>query len=855
MKEEIKFTGQNISNTPNWKKLIVESNVPESLAPLKAISRNLWWAWNTKARELFEYIDAEIWEESAHNPIVLLQEVNYNRFIELEKDEEFRYKLDWVNNELQNYLQERESNGGNKIAYFSMEYGLHDSLRIFSGGLGVLAGDYLKEASDSKMDMVAVGLMYRYGYFKQTLSNKGEQIAHYEPEEFSKIPVQPVMVGENWLTVEVDYPGRKLKAKVWQTDVGSVKLYLLDADIDENSDADRFVTHHLYGGDNENRLKQEILLGFGGIRVLNALGYYADVYHCNEGHAAFIGLERMAGLIGEKDFSFNEAKELVRASTLFTTHTPVPAGHDSFHDDLLKGYLKDFPSKINLTWDDFMLLGKAFKTEDHFNMSYLAANLSQNINGVSMMHGDVSKHLLADLFRGYMPEELHIGYVTNGVHYSTWAAKEWKDLHKKHFGHNFPETQSDFSVWEKVHDVPDEEIFSLKQKLKLKLIDYIKQRFADNWIKRNENPKLITEALGKLNPNALTIGFARRFATYKRAHLLFKNLDRLSAIVNNPDKPVQFIFAGKAHPADKGGQDLIKYIVEISKRPEFIGKIMFIQNYDMNLAKMMLQGVDVWMNTPTRPLEASGTSGEKGVMNGTVHFSVLDGWWVEGYKPDAGWALPMERSFDVQEFQDELDAESIYNILEQEIIPTYYRRNKKGVSEDWVAVVKNTIADVAPHFTMRRQLNDYIEKFYTPQAERYNRLKDDDYKLVHEIAAWKEKVASKWDGIKMVEANVEHGITHTYKIGESHPAKITLDLNGLTPEEVGVELVFTRKEDEKDVFVEKYEFEVECMENNVCSYSLNLTIMDPGSYNYAIRVFPKNNLLPHRFDFMYLHWV
>jgi alpha-glucan phosphorylase-like protein len=853
--EGVRFIDRSFGNAPAWKRLIVESNIPQSLLPLKEISRNLWWTWNTKARELFEYIDPVIWEEAAHNPIVLLEQVSFSRFSELEKDEEFRYKLDWVYNDLKNYIAERKNNDGNKIAYFSMEYGIHDSLKIFSGGLGVLAGDYLKEASDSKVNMVAVGLLYRYGYFKQTLNNKGEQIANYEPEEFSKIPVQPVMNGDEWLSVNVSFPGRVLRAKVWQVDVGSVKLYLLDADIQDNRDEDRFVTHHLYGGDNENRLKQEILLGFGGIRLLRKLGFKADIYHCNEGHAAFIGLERIHELITQNNLTFNEAKEVVRASTLFTTHTPVPAGHDAFHLDLLKLYGQGFPEKIQLAEDELLQLGRATTSEDHFNMSYLAANLSQNINGVSMLHGDVSRKLLKPLYPGYFPEELHIGYVTNGVHYSTWAAKEWKELHKKYFGHNFPENQSDFKIWDKIQDVPDEEIVKLKQQLKIKLMEYIKQRFADTWVQRNENPKLITEALSQFNPNALTVGFARRFATYKRAYLLFKNLDRLNEIVNHPEHPVQFIFAGKAHPADKQGQDLIKYIVETSKRPEFIGKILFIQNYDMNLAKMMLQGVDIWMNTPTRPLEASGTSGEKGVMNGTVHFSVLDGWWVEGYKPEAGWSLPMEQSFDVPEFQDELDAETIYNIFEQEIIPAYYKRNKKGISETWISYVKNTISEVAPHFTMRRQLNDYIAKFYNPQADRYRMLIADNFKVAREISGWKGLVASKWDGIKLVEANVEHGIAHTYKIGETHPAKITLDLNGLNSEDVGVEIVISKKQEEQDVFVETQEFRVEHVEENCCTYCLDLTILTPGSYNYGLRVFPKNKLLPHRLDFHYLLWI
>jgi glycogen phosphorylase len=855
MKEGVRFIEKNNSNSPEWKKLIVESNIPQSLSPLKEISRNLWWVWNTQARELFEYIDAEIWEDSAHNPIVLLEKVSFSRFLELEKDEEYIEKLEKAYRDFNNYLSDRKDNEGNKVAYFSMEYGIHDSLKIFSGGLGILAGDYLKEASDSKINMIGIGLLYRFGYFKQTLNSRGEQIANYEAEDFSKIPVQPVMIDNKWLMVEVDFPGRSLKAKVWLAEIGSIKLYLLDADINENSEEDRTVTHHLYGGDNENRLKQELLLGFGGIRMLKALGFEADIYHCNEGHAAFIGLERMVNLIRDHQLSYNESKEIIRVSTLFTTHTPVPAGHDSFHVDLLKKYMTDFPEKIQLSWDEFVQLGKAFPGEDHFNMSFLAANLSQNINGVSKLHGDVSKEILKNLYQGYFPEELHIGYVTNGVHYSTWAAKEWKDLHKKYFGHNFPESQINFKLWERINDVPDEEIANLKQKLKIKLIEYIKQRFADNWIKRNENPKQITDALNQFNPNALTIGFARRFATYKRAHLLFKNIERLSKIVNNPERPVQIIFAGKAHPADKGGQDLIKMIVEISKRPEFIGKIMFIQNYDMNLAKMMLQGVDIWLNTPTRPLEASGTSGEKGVMNGTVHFSVLDGWWVEGYKPEAGWALPMEASFDVPEFQDELDAETIYRLLEQEIVPAYYKRNKRGISETWVSFVKNTISEVAPNFTMRRQLNDYINKFYNPQADRYRLLKSENFKIAKEISDWKGKIAEKWDGIKLMEAYVEHGIAHTYKIGESHPAKVTLDLNGLSGEEVGVEIVISKKQDEKDLFVEKHEFEVECADGCFCTYRFNLTIMNPGSYNYGIRIFPKNPLLPHRFDFLYLRWI
>ncbi|HEY3371488.1 MAG TPA: alpha-glucan family phosphorylase [Prolixibacteraceae bacterium] len=842
---------------PVWKKLFVESNIPEKLAPLKELSRNLWWVWNNEARELFQMIDADIFEECEHNPILLLDMVSYQRFLELENDDSFILKMKQVSAMLQKYLDDRKILQGPSISYFSMEYGLHDSLKIFSGGLGILAGDYLKEASDSKVNLTGVGLLYRYGYFRQNISIAGEQLSYYDAQQFSKIPVLPAFdKNGEWVSVEVEFPGRIVSARVWQVTIGSVKLYLLDTDFDGNTDEDRFVTHHLYGGDNENRLKQEMLLGLGGIRLLKKLGIESDIYHCNEGHAAMIGLERIKDLVEEKGLKYAEAKEVVRASTLFTTHTPVPAGHDSFHQDLFYRYMEKYHEKVEITWDEFLSLGKANPFEDHFNMSYLACNLSVGINGVSRLHGDVSKEILRPLYEGYLPEEIQVGYVTNGVHYSTWVAKEWKEIHHKYFGHTFPEEQLDFDVWEHIYMIPDEEIWNIKQKLRLKTISYIKQRFTDTWIKRHENPKQINEALGNLNPYALTIGFARRFATYKRAHLLFRNLDRLAKLVNNPARPVQFLFAGKAHPADKAGQDLIKYIVEISKRPEFIGKILFVQNYDINLAKMMLQGVDIWMNTPTRPLEASGTSGEKGVMNGTIHFSVLDGWWVEGYKKDAGWALAQENSYDLNELQDELDAETIYNIFEDEILPAFYTRNMKGIPETWVSYIKNTFAQVAPHFTTARMIRDYQERFYNPQAIRSARLNASNYQIAKEIAKWKFAVSSVWEDIEVKEVQITDGITNVLKIGENYPASVVVDLKGLKPEDVGVEMVITENgEDNPVTLVDSLQFDVEKIEGSIVTYKLNLQLMNSGAFGYAIRLYPKYPELPHRQDFHYLKWV
>jgi alpha-glucan phosphorylase-like protein len=842
---------------PYWRKFVVESNMPEKLNPLRELSRNLWWVWNQCARDLFEKINPEIWEECEHNPVLMLEKVSYQRFKELEKDSEFLKEMNEVHKKLNQYLKERESLSSPKIAYFSMEYGLHDSLKIFSGGLGVLAGDYLKEASDSKVNLVAVGLLYRYGYFKQTINMHGEQINNYVAEHFSKIPVQPSYdENGNWIEITIELPGRNVMARVWEVWVGSVKLYLLETDHDVNQEQDRAITNNLYGGDNENRLKQEMLLGIGGIRALRKLGYDCDIYHCNEGHAALIGLERIANLISEESLSFAEAREVVRASTLFTTHTPVPAGHDSFHNDLFHAYMHPFAGKLTLSWDEFLNLGKTHPGEDHFNMSFLASRLSQGINGVSKLHGNVSKGILKGLFPGYLEEEIEIGYVTNGVHYATWAAKEWKELYNRYFGDDFGMNLLDFDRWQKIYDVPDQEIWKIRQDLRKKSIDYVRQRFSDVWIKRHENPKLVKEIMGKLDPNALTIGFARRFATYKRAHLLFRDIDRLSKIVNNAGKPVQFIFAGKAHPADKMGQDLIKHIVEISKRPEFRGKILFVQNYDMNLAKMLLQGVDVWLNTPTRPLEASGTSGEKGAMNGTLHFSVLDGWWVEGYKKDAGWALPLERTFDVQDFQDELDAATIYDILEQEIVEAFYNRNKEGIPEKWVEFIKNNIAGVAPNFTTSRMIRDYQQRFYGPLFESSLNVCQNQYAIAKELAAWKYRISSVWEQIEVREIQLADGITHPMKIGQDYPAKVTIDLKGLSCDEVGLELVITMNGVNQPVkLVDKMEFTTVGCVNGIGTYMLDVHIQQSGTYSYGLRLYPKNKHLSKQQDFKYVKWI
>lgn len=854
--ENVNFIEKPVNVNPVWKQIIIESNIPESLSPLRDLSKNLWWVWNTEASELFKYIDEKIWEDCAQNPVVLLDEVSFSRYKELERDEVFILKMQHVYKQFNDYLEERKNLDGPQIAYFSMEYGLHDSLKIFSGGLGILAGDYLKEASDSKINLVAVGLLYRYGYFKQTINLYGEQIVNHESQHLSKIPVTPLFDNKgNWLEIEVECPGCNIKARVWEVNVGSIKLYLLNTDYPENQEQNRSITHHLYGGNNENRLKQEILLGLGGIKALNKLGYNSDIYHCNEGHAAFIGIERIINLVSNEGLTFAEAKEAVRASTVFTTHTPVPAGHDSFHKDIFRYYMNSIPEKMGLEWDEFEMLGKAYQHEDHFNMSYLACNLSQGINGVSKLHGRVSKTVLKELYQGFLEEELEIGYVTNGVHYSTWAAKEWKNIHKEYFGESFPLNQLNFNVWKNIYKVPDKDIWQLRNDLRLKLIKYVKQRFSDTWTQRYEDPKMIAEIIGNLNPNALTIGFARRFATYKRGNILFRDLNRLAKIVNNSEKPIQFIFAGKAHPADKAGQDLIKNIVEISKRPEFRGKIIFVENYDMNLAQMLLWGVDVWLNTPTRMLEASGTSGEKGIMNGTLHFSVLDGWWVEGYQKDAGWALPIERTYD-NDLQDEQDAETIYSIFENEIIEAFYDRNRQDIPERWVGFIKNTIAEVAPNFTTGRMIKDYQNRYYNPQFERSKNIQKDNFALAKEIASWKLRVSSQWNAIEIKSIDMPGEITNKMQTGQEYPVTVKIDLKSLSSEDVGLELVIAETEGNNSFkIIETTEFNQIENDGQIITYKLNFSPNNPGSLNYGFRLFPKNENLPHRQDFVCVRWL
>ena len=847
-----------VVNTPFWRSVIVHRATPEKFKALEELAKNLWWCWNEEAEQLFKSIDPEEWRRVHKNPILLLDSISVSQFKALENDSQFMNRLDKVYADFLAYMEKKKEMVSPSIAYFSMEFGLHSSLKIYSGGLGILAGDYLKEASDKATKITGVGLLYRYGYFTQKISAFGNQESEYEAQDFTKIPVSPVFDKDGkWLKVTLDLPGRTLHARVWRVDVGRIELYLLDTDYEDNNEEDRTITHHLYGGNWENRLKQEMLLGLGGIKVLRSLGHSYDIYHCNEGHAALIGLERLNKFINEHHLSFSEAVEVVRASSLFTTHTPVPAGHDAFEETMLRAFIGDYAEKLHVDWQQILALGKINVGDPHekFSMSFLAANLSQEVNGVSMLHGEVSRDIFKDMWKGYLPEELHISYVTNGVHRPTWTSPLWKEVEEKYFKKEAGTYTA--ASFEGIYNVPDEKIAQIKQELRSKLVRRIKHNLTDGQNITYFTPREIVEVFDTLRDDVLTIGFARRFATYKRAHLLFTNLDRLDAIINNPERPVQFIFAGKAHPADKAGQDLIKHIVEISKQPRFLGKIIFLSNYDMDLARTLIQGVDVWMNTPTRPLEASGTSGEKAAMNGVMHFSVLDGWWVEGYREDAGWMLPQKRTYENQKYQDELDAELIYNIIEDQIAPTFYNKDKdgKGISIEWCNFIKNTIGKVAPQFTTYRMLTDYEKQYYYPQQKRSNLLRANNFEKAITLSQWKKKVSQEWAHIRVEKVVAPRRDSELISLGKKYEATIDLYLSELTPEDIGLELVVTSKKENQLKVNQLIQAELVSFSGRVASYKISAATEDAGLFMIALRLYPKHELLPHRQDFPLVKWL
>jgi glycogen phosphorylase len=853
------MVGSLTQNSAKLKRIFIEPKLPEALSLLTELAQNLWWSWDHEAIELFKSIDPEQFEAHYYNPLSLLDELSTEKAQALTDNSDFIARMKNIHARFVAYLTEVPAKKNPKIAYFCMEYGLHQSVRLYSGGLGVLAGDYLKEISDSNSNFIAVGLLYRYGYFQQGISMSGEQIHHSDPAKFTQLPLHPVRDDrDEWVKVHINLSGRTVWAKVWALPVGRMSLYLLDTDIDDNVWEDRVITHQLYGGDNENRLRQEILLGVGGLRALKAMKIVPDLFHLNEGHAAFLGLERLRNYIKEQGLTYSEALEVVRASQLFTTHTPVPAGHDTFSESLLKDYLFEYTYSLGISWEELMGLGRVQRDNslELFNVSHLAIRTSQEVNGVSKLHGEVSQRMFSELNPDYHHTESPIGYVTNSVHFPTWVAREWLDYYREKFGPAFLQHQSDQKTWRKIQQVPDADIMDIRRLLKKRLLNWVRKSLHEDLMRRGENPRSTFEIVNAIKDDALVLGFARRFATYKRATLLFSNEARLAEIVNNADKPVIFLFAGKAHPADKGGQEFIRVIYNVTKNPNFRGKVIFLENYSMEMAKLLTQGVDVWLNNPMRPKEASGTSGMKAVMNGVMNFSVLDGWWCEGYKPGAGWALPEHDTYTDDALQNELDAETIYNLLENELVPTYYDQDKDGISKGWVKHIKNTISEIAPVFVMGRMLDDYQARFYGKLWERSQLLIADDYGAARALTVWKARVTKAWEAIELIDLKAPDTFNRSLPLGAPFEAKVVLHLQELSPEDIGIEVVFYKRISEEELeLIAKNDLTLESHRGAEATFSCHFNPKSAGVFEYGFRVFPQHPLLPHRQDFGLVRWL
>ena len=847
------------SNKPIWRTMEVKPKAVKSFPELEELAKNLWWSWNHDAINLFKYIDEEAWVKTDCDPIALLNQVSYDRLLELESNNTFVEFYQKVVAKFKDYMIHKPEINGRGIAYFSMEFGISNNLKIYSGGLGVLAGDYLKQASDSNIDLIGVGLFYKYGYFSQSLSIQGEQQVNYLEQNPNNLSATLVRHDNgDPIIVEVAFPGRIIHIQVWVVNVGRIKLYLLDVDRDDNQRDDRGLSYHLYGGNHTYRLQQEIVLGIGGIRMLEALGINKNIYHLNEGHAALAGIERINSLMKQHNLMFAEALEIVRSSSLFTTHTPVPAGHDAFSQDLVMSFMGHYPERLKISWEEFMDLGRSRpgNREENFSMSYLAANLSQEINGVSKLHGEVTKEMFNVLWDGYFPEESHIGYVTNGVHLGSWASEGWLKLYYETLGQDFLDKQADENAWKGIYNVDNQLIWEFRNNERQKLYNYLKYYLTERSIVLYRSPKDISAINEALSDKYLTIGFARRFATYKRGNLLLSDLERLKSLVNHPTRPIRFVFAGKAHPNDGAGAGIIKQIVEISKLPDFLGKIIFVEDYDIELAKKLVQGVDIWLNTPTRPLEASGTSGMKAVMNGVMNFSVLDGWWVEGYRENAGWALDEKATFENHAFQNELDVETIYNKLEYEIAPIFYERDQNDVPVRWVEMIKNCIVQIAPHFTMKRMLDDYFERFYSKLFVRSSKIKKDDFTLAMQIADWKKKVRHSWEHIKVDSLRFSDALKSQLELGVEYHGEVVLDLNGLSHVKMGLEMVVisTNKNGGQEIIHVEPMKQVSEL-NGKCVYRLKLKPPRAGNFSYGIRLTPINDSLPYRQDFCYVKWL
>ena len=846
----------------------VVPRVPEGLESLRRIAFNLWFSWNFDALELFKELDPTLWEECGHSPVKMLRLIKQSRLEAVAKDKAYRGRVEKVHDKLEAYLNRKstwftknlpkETKDQPLVAYFSAEFGFHESLPVYSGGLGILAGDHCKSASDLGLPFVAVGLLYRFGYFAQKINRDGWQEANIVDNVFHDLPASEALAadGKTTVVVELDMPGRKVKAKVWEVRIGLTRLFLLDTDLPSNAPDDRNITYQLYGGDHDMRVRQEILLGIGGVKALDAMGIKPSVFHMNEGHAAFLGLERIRRLISEEKLSFIEALQPVAASSVFTTHTPVPAGNDAFDPKLMEKYFAAYVRDCHISFDELLKLGRpwAHPEEEPFSMTILALRLSRQANGVSAIHGRVSREMWQTVWPGVPKKEIPIRHVTNGIHTFTWMAPEIRDLLEKEEGAFTEDDLADAAQWKKRAEFKDKDYWTVHQKLKARLLEFVRRNVKNQRIRNGVKPEEILSTQTMLDPKALTIGFARRFATYKRAALLFRDLDKLAAIVNDPERPVQFLFAGKAHPADEGGKKLIQLIVKVSELPVFKNKIVFVENYDFNVARHLYHGCDVWLNNPTRPLEASGTSGEKVITSGCLNFSVRDGWWDEAFDGTNGWAIGEDALRLEPEVQDEFDAFSIYEILQHEVVPMYYERSADGVPKRWIERVRRSLITIGPVYNTQRMVAEYAENFYKKAAEKGRMFAENKFAKSRNLAVWKDKLRTAWPEVKANAVTWAGGNGTTVSVGDQVSVSVQVHLGSLKNEEVAVEAYVKAVDPNGPSLATRLEPTGETSQG-WAKYAGRVEMKDSGNFQFNVRVRPSNSSLTQAHELRLITWA
>lgn len=848
-------------------KLTVTAVIPEQLKRLKDIAYNLWWSWNSEAIDLYREIDLALWEKLGKNPVRFLQEVSQKKLEHKLNDPDYMQRYKEVVNTFDSYMssvntwfnESYPDKKNHRIVYFSAEYGLNEVLPIYSGGLGVLSGDHCKSASDLGIPFTAIGLFYKQGYFSQHINRDGWQETNFTTLNTTQLPIKPALddKGEQ-ICINIEFAGRVVYAKVWKAAVGRIFIFLMDTDVEQNSPSDRTLTSRLYGGDQETRIQQEIFLGIGGIKVLDALGISGTIYHMNEGHSAFMGLELIRKLVQEKHIPFREAKEVVSSSTVFTTHTPVPAGNDVFPLKMIDKYLSNYWGSLGINRHEFLDLGLKIGDHQNFNMTVLALTLAGRKNGVSELHGAVSRNIFNNVWPGVPEEEVPITHITNGIHTLTWLSPSIKHIYNKYLDPDWNDKLYDKNIWEKIDVIPDEELWKTHCVLKTKMIGFVRDKLRDQRIANGESIESVREVDTLLDSNALTIGFARRFATYKRANLIFRNVARIQKILNNPQMPMQIIFAGKAHPADGPAHEVIKNINDIARQEGFRGKVILVENYNMTLARNLVQGVDVWLNNPRRPLEASGTSGQKVCINGIINFSILDGWWCEGFNGKNGWAIGDDSFYDNEGYQDNADSESIYNILEKQIIPTFYDRDDKGVPVKWVAVMKQSIKSLTAMYSTHRMVQEYTNRMYVPSMERVDRITSSNYRYVRDLAEWELSIERNWPQVQIVADKTMNELK-SFKLiaGDTVTLSTSVYLGSIDPESVKVEIYYgsigrNNNIDTPEIAQMKL---AEKADGGTYKYTCNIRLDEGGEFGYTFRVVPYHSELINKFDMGLIRWI